>query len=60
MTGTVLGVVLALALARVLKSLIYEVSPADPLTFTAVGFVVLAIALVACYIPARKAAKADP
>jgi predicted permease len=60
LTGTVLGLLLALTLARVLKNLIYEVSPADPLTFGAVGLMVIAIAVLACYIPARKATKADP
>src|SRR6201996_444851 len=60
LSGTVIGVVLALVLARGLKSLIYEVSPADPLTFTAIGFAVIAVAIVACYIPARKATEADP
>ena len=59
-TGTVLGVVVALTLARVLRSLIYNVSPADPLTFTAVGLVVIAIALLACYLPARRATRANP
>ena len=60
LAGTAIGVILGLALSRVLKNLIYEVSPADPLTFTAVGFLVIAIAVLACYIPARKATKADP
>ncbi len=54
LSGTVIGVLLALVMARGLKSLIYEVSPADPLTFTAIGFAVIAIAIVACYIPARE------
>jgi putative ABC transport system permease protein len=52
--------VLGLTLARVLKNLIYDVSPADPLTFTAVGLIVVAIAVLACYVPARKATRADP
>jgi ABC-type lipoprotein release transport system permease subunit len=43
-----------------LKSLIYEVSPADPLTFASVGLMVIVVALLACYLPARKATKADP
>jgi predicted permease len=60
LAGTALGVVFALIVARVLKSLIYEVSPADPLTFASVGVMVMAIALLACYLPARKATKADP
>jgi len=60
LSGTVIGLLLALLLAWALKSLVYEVSPADPLTFTAIGFAVIVIAIVACYIPARKATQADP
>jgi predicted permease len=60
LSGTVIGVLLALMLARALKSLIYNVSPADPLTFIAIGLSVIAIAIFACYIPARKATEADP
>jgi putative ABC transport system permease protein len=60
LVGTAAGIVLSLMMAQGLKSLIYEVSPADPLTFTAIGFAVLAIAIVACFIPALKATKADP
>jgi predicted permease len=60
LSGTVIGVLLALVMARGLKSLIYDVSPADPLTFTAIGFAVIVVAIVACYIPARKATEADP
>ena len=60
LSGTAIGVILALVLARALKSLIYEVSPTDPLTFTAIGFAVIAVAIFACYIPARKATEADP
>jgi predicted permease len=60
LSGTVIGVLLALMMARGLKSLIYDVSPADPLTFTVIGLAVIAIAIVACYIPARRATKADP
>jgi ABC-type antimicrobial peptide transport system permease subunit len=58
--GAVIGVIVALGLARVLGSLMYNVSPTDPLTFTAVGLGVIAIALVACYLPARRATKASP
>jgi predicted permease len=59
-TGALVGVLAALALGRVLQSLVYNVSPADPLTFAAVGFGVIAIALVACYLPARKATRVSP
>ena len=58
--GTAVGLVLAVTLARVLKNLIYNVSPADPLTFVSVGFIVIAIAVLACYIPALRATRADP
>ena len=58
--GTVLGLVVALTLARVMRSLIYNVSPADPLTFAAVGLMVMGIALLACWLPARRATKANP
>ncbi len=60
LSGTAIGIVLALAMARALKSLIYEVSPTDPMTFTAIAFAVVAVAIFACYIPARKATEADP
>jgi predicted permease len=58
--GALAGVVLALGLGRVMKSLIYGVSPTDPLTFVAVAGLVLLVALVASYLPARRAAGADP
>jgi predicted permease len=58
--GTTVGIAAALGFARVLKSLIFQVSPADPATFSVVGLIVIAVALVACYIPARRATKADP
>jgi predicted permease len=59
-SGTLIGIMLSLLLARALKSLIYEVSPTDPLTFTAIGFTVICIAFFACYLPARKATHSDP
>jgi predicted permease len=59
-SGAVLGLVVAFALARLVQSLIYDVSASDPLTFAAVGMMVVAIALLACYIPARRATKANP
>jgi predicted permease len=58
--GAVIGLVIALTVARVLSSLIYNVSPADPMTFISVAVMVVAIALLACYLPARRAARADP
>jgi predicted permease len=58
--GIVSGFALALALTRLISSQLYGVSPSDPLTFASVGTVLLAVALIACYIPARRATQIDP
>ncbi len=60
LSGVVTGVVCALALAQALRNLLYEVSAADPLTFVAVSVLALAVALLACWLPARRATLADP
>ena len=58
--GITVGIAGALALTRTLASMLYSVQPADPLTFIFFSLVLTAVALVACYIPARRAAKVDP
>jgi len=58
--GIVIGVAGALALGRVLLTLLYNVSASDPLTFAAVGLAALGIAALACYVPARRATSTDP
>jgi len=58
--GIMLGLVGAIALARLMRSLLFEVSPTDPFTLGSGTLLLLAVALVACYIPARRAAKTDP
>ena len=58
--GTAIGVVSALLLARVMSSLLFGVSSADPLTFTAIPLLLAAVAFVACYVPARRATRVDP
>ena len=58
--GTIIGVILAMSLGRVVRGLVYQVSPTDPVIMTAVVLLVLFIALLASYIPARRAAATDP
>jgi len=58
--GLLLGLGGALALGRLLSSLVYQVSPSDPLTLGAVAAVLLAVAVVASLVPARRAMRVDP
>jgi ABC-type antimicrobial peptide transport system permease subunit len=58
--GVGIGVLAALIVSRILVSLLVGVPSYDPLTFTSVSVLMLAVALVACYIPARRAARVDP
>jgi putative ABC transport system permease protein len=58
--GIAIGIGGALALGRVLQSLLFEVKPTDPPTFIGVATALALVALVACYIPARRAMKVDP
>jgi putative ABC transport system permease protein len=58
--GLVLGLLGAFALTRVMSSLLFEVTPKDPLTFVGVAVFLPVIALLACYLPARRATMVDP
>ncbi len=58
--GIAVGVAGALALTRLLSSLLYGVSPTDLFTFVCVSLLLAGVALLASYIPARRAAKIDP
>jgi predicted permease len=58
--GAIIGLGAAVWLTRLLASLLFGVSPTDPLTFAAVGGMAICIALLACYLPARRAARTDP
>lgn len=60
LTGTLLGVALALAVSRFLAAFLYGVSPFDPLTFIAFSTILLGAALLAAAIPALRAARVDP
>jgi len=58
--GVALGVVGALALTRVLETLLFEVESTDPLTFLVTGLLVVSVAMLASWLPARRAGRADP
>jgi putative ABC transport system permease protein len=58
--GTLLGGVGALQLTQLMQTLVFGMSASDPLTFAAVAVVLLLVAAVACYVPARRASRMDP
>jgi putative ABC transport system permease protein len=58
--GAVIGIIAAVAMCRILSGFLYGISAMDGITFFAVTIVLVSVALVACYIPARRATKVDP
>jgi len=58
--GIAIGVAAALALTRLMATLLFEVKPTDPPTFAAVAILLALVGLMACYIPARRATRVDP
>jgi putative ABC transport system permease protein len=60
LTGVVIGLIAALALTRFMSGLLYDLSARDPYTFVAISLLLVAIALLACYIPARRATRVEP
>jgi putative ABC transport system permease protein len=58
--GLGIGLVLAVTSTRVLSSMLYGISPTDPITLAATALVLLLVALLASYLPARRATKVDP
>jgi len=58
--GVLLGALAALALSRVLASLLFETEPTDPITYAAVGAFFVIVGLLATYVPSRRAANVDP
>jgi putative ABC transport system permease protein len=60
LAGVALGIPGALAMARLLRGMLYGIGPSDPLVFAAVAALLVGIAAIASYVPARKAARVDP
>ena len=60
LAGAAIGLVVAAAAARVMRSLLFSVSPWDPLTFASVPLLLCLVALIACYVPAQRASRVDP
>jgi putative ABC transport system permease protein len=58
--GVAIGIAGALALTDFLRSLLFGVSVIDPLTYSSVAILLAAVALTACYLPARRASRVDP
>jgi putative ABC transport system permease protein len=58
--GVVIGILAALALAQVVKAMLFEVQPFDPASYSGTTLVLLVVALLACYVPARRAMRVDP
>ena len=60
LAGLFAGIVVTLGFGSAIGKLLYQVRPADPLTFTAVALLLSGVALLACWIPAHRAAAIDP
>jgi ABC-type antimicrobial peptide transport system permease subunit len=58
--GAAIGLAGSFFAARLLSGMLFGVAPSDPFTFASVAFVLVAVAMAACYIPARRATRVDP
>jgi ABC-type antimicrobial peptide transport system permease subunit len=59
-SGIGIGLVAAIGVTRLMSGMLFEVRPGDPLVFSAAALILAAVAMVACYVPARRAARVDP
>ena len=60
LAGAIVGLAGTIVTARALSSLLFQLSPWDPVTYTLVSLLLIGVALLACYLPARRAARVDP
>jgi putative ABC transport system permease protein len=60
LVGIVIGLIAAFLLTRVMSTLLFGITPTDPMTFTLISAILILVALIASYIPARRATKVDP
>jgi putative ABC transport system permease protein len=60
LAGIVIGAVTAFSLTRLMGNVLYKVSPRDPIAFFSALSILIAVALIACFLPARRAARLDP
>jgi len=60
LSGGGIGLLAAFGVTRLLRGFLFELSPTDPLTYAAIAFSLTVTALLACYLPARRATKVDP
>jgi len=58
--GILLGTAIAVVSSRALQQLLYGIEPTDPITYAVAGFALAAVAIAACYVPARRAASVEP